>query len=98
MNVRVSDNAECDLENGFWFYEHQAEGVGAYFRESLLADLESLRVLGGMHEICLGYHCMPAKRFPYAIYYEIIDNGVSVIAVLDARRDPDWVVERLDRG
>ena len=24
MNVRVSDNAECDIENGFGFYEHQA--------------------------------------------------------------------------
>ena len=33
-------------------------------------------------------HQMLAKRFPYAIYYQLQGNKVTVIAVLDCRQDP----------
>ena len=55
-------------------------------------------MLGGMHEKRFGYHCMPAKRFPYAVYYYIGKNEVLVVAILDERRDPDWIQRRLERG
>jgi hypothetical protein len=41
---------------------------------------------------------MAAKRFPYAIYYTVEGATVSVVAVLDERRDPEWVKSRLLRG
>jgi hypothetical protein len=42
---------------------------------------------------------MLAKRFPYAVYYEIVDDVAYVIAVLPMRRSPEWIKKRLnDRG
>ena len=41
---------------------------------------------------------MPAKRFPYAVYYYLASDEVLVVAILDERRDPDWIKRRLDRG
>ena len=42
-----------------------------------------------------GYHRLLAKRFPFAVYYRVIDNAVIVFAVLDCRRNPSWMREKL---
>jgi hypothetical protein len=67
MKVKVLPSAECDLDQGYDFYEKQAEGVGAYFLDSLYSDIDSLIISGGMHSIFFGkYHRMLSKRFPFA--------------------------------
>lgn len=38
---------------------------------------------------------MLAKRFPYAIYYDIEDDRVAVYAVLDLRANPKTNSEKL---
>ena len=48
MRVEILAEAEADLLDGYRFYESQEVGVGAYFLDSLLADLESLRLYAGM--------------------------------------------------
>ncbi|MEM9216114.1 MAG: type II toxin-antitoxin system RelE/ParE family toxin [Cyanobacteria bacterium P01_F01_bin.150] len=96
MILQISSDAIADLEEGFWFYEAQSTGLGDYFRDCLIADIDSLVFYGGIHQIVYGYHRMLSKRFPFAIYYELKGGVVTVIAVLDARRDPLWVRERLN--
>lgn len=98
MNVIVSSEAERDLSDGIAFYDQHGSDVGDHFRDSLVADLKSLAVLGGVHAKRFDYHCMAAKRFPFAIYYTLVGSTVSVIAILDERRDPEWIEYRLNRG
>jgi plasmid stabilization system protein ParE len=93
-----SDAEENDILEGFQFYEEQAEGLGSYFRDCIISDIESLQFYGGIHEVSYGYRRMLAKRFPFAIYYTLDGDKVFVIAVLDERRDPHWIQERLNRG
>jgi hypothetical protein len=31
MTVRITDDAEADIETGFWFYESQSLGLGSIF-------------------------------------------------------------------
>lgn len=95
MIVRTSSDAEADIAEGYWFYERQAQGLGDYFRACIVADIDSLAFFGGIHEISYGYHRMLAKRFPFAVYYERQGDVVTVVAVLDARRDPSWTRDRL---
>ena len=53
---------------------------------------------GGMHPKPIGrLHRAMAKRFPFAIYYDLKDDLVTVVAVLDCRQNPDSIVERLLR-
>lgn len=40
---------------------------------------------------------MLSKRFPYAIYYTVDEDLVSVYAVLDCRQDPRMIEDRLRR-
>ncbi len=42
MTVVVFEDAAADLEAGRRFYENREPGVGDYFVESLLSDLDSL--------------------------------------------------------
>ena len=44
MNIQILTPAKIDILNGADFYEHQEEGVGKYFLESIFADIESLRL------------------------------------------------------
>ena len=98
MIVLISDDAEIDLADGVAFYDQHGPEIGDHFCSSLLADVQSLSVVGGVHAKRFGYYCMAAKRFPYAIYYTIDETTAFVVAILDERRDPKWIQRRLTRG
>jgi len=86
-----------DLNDGKAFYDRQALGLGDYFWDSLMADIESLYLFAGIHNKKSGFHRMISKRFPYAIYYEVKANVARVVAVLPMRRDPAWIVKKLKK-
>lgn len=96
MTIVILRSAVGDLSRGRAFYEQQGEGLGDYFEQSLLADIESLRLHAGIHRRCHGYHRMLAQRFPYAIYYEVQEREIRIRAVLDCRRDPEWIWSKLE--
>ena len=96
MIVCISSDAEHDLVEGFWFYERQEVGLGDYFRSCLVSDIESLAYFGGIHEIIDGYHRVLSKRFPFGVYYEVSGEILTVVAVLDMRRDPSWIRAQLE--
>ena len=96
MNIRIFDSAKLDLVDGYSFYEEQESGVGQYFLDSLYSDIDSLALYAGAHpKKSENFHWMLSKRFPYAIYYTLADNFVSVHAVLGCRQDPKRIEERL---
>jgi hypothetical protein len=95
MRIEILAKAREDFLDGFRFYEGQAEGVGRYFIDSLMADIESLYLYAGVHAKQYGYYQMRARRFPFAIYYRVEGDKILVHAVLDCRRDPAWIRKRL---
>jgi plasmid stabilization system protein ParE len=95
MRVKILSVAESDLEEGYRFYESQADGLGTYFLDTLYSDIDSLAYFAGMHRIVLGYHRLLSKRFPFAVYYRVVNDAVLVSAVLDCRRNPSWVRAKL---
>ena len=95
MKVQVLEEATADLADGFRFYERQTDGLGDYFLDSLWSDIHSLHLYGGIHAIHHGYHRLLSKRFPFAVYYHVADDDVIVFAVLDCRRNPSWIREKL---
>jgi len=67
--VLISADAEVDLADGVAFYDQHGPEIGGHFCNSLLADVQSLSVVGGVHAKRFGYYCMAARRFPFGIYY-----------------------------
>lgn len=95
MIISISSDAEADLAEGYWFYERQSPGLGDYFRSCLIADIESLNYYGGIHELAFGYHRALTKRFPFCVYYSLKEDMLVVVAIIDARRHPQWIRQRL---
>jgi hypothetical protein len=68
--IRIAGSAGRDLDEGYDFYESQEIGLGDYFLSSVKADIESLRVTAGVHNIAYAdYHRLLCKTIPFAIYY-----------------------------
>ena len=96
MQVEITRSAETDLLQGFSFYERLQRGIGDYFLDSLCADIDALTLYGGIHPKPDGQlHRSLAKRFPFAIYYSLRNEVVTVVAVLDCRQDPASITDRL---
>jgi hypothetical protein len=97
IRIRISQEALEDLADGFWFYEAQEKGLGDYFSSHLRADIEGLKVTAGIHrQVYRDYHRLLSRVFPYAIYYTLEGDEVVVWIVVDCRRNPEWIRERLD--
>jgi plasmid stabilization system protein ParE len=96
ITVRISEDALQDLNDGFLFYEAQQPGLGDYFATCLRGDIEGLRVHGGIHRVVYrDYHRLLSRVFPYGIFYTMEGGTAVVWAVVDLRRDPQWIRQRL---
>ena len=95
-SIKILESARADLVDGYRFYERQAAGIGRYFLDSLYSDIESLQISAGVHAKRFDhYHCLFSRRFPYAVYYRMVEGEVKIYAILDCRRSPGRIRERL---
>jgi hypothetical protein len=95
MIIEILDEAEKDIATGMFFYESQKEGLGKYFLDSILSDIESLHIYAGIHIVVAGYFRLLSKRFPFSIYYKVKDNSIYIYAVLDCRQNPGLTMKKI---
>lgn len=95
MKIRISESAQEDLKEGFRFYESQARGLGDYFLDSIQSDVRSLLIFAGIHAKADGFFRLLSKRFPFAIYYLTNSETIDIYAILDCRRNPNWITNRV---
>ncbi|MEM9079463.1 MAG: type II toxin-antitoxin system RelE/ParE family toxin [Verrucomicrobiota bacterium] len=93
--VVILDEAGEDLERAKDFYETCEVGAGDYFSDCLIAELASLESHAGDHPERNGFHKMNAKRFPYSIYYDLDEDWVRIVAILDMRQNPPQLRKQL---
>ena len=98
MNIRILRSARRTVADGIRFYERQEAGLGAYFLNSIMSDLLTLKIRAGIHQkYDDSYYRMICTKFPYSIYYRKEGSTVNVFAVLDDRRDPAGIEEMLGK-
>lgn len=97
MNIEILSTAEDDLVDGHSFYERQESGIGNYFLDTLIAEIDSLQLYAGIHPTKWGKYRMLSKRFPFGIFYSIEKETVYVCAVLDLRRRPSFLRRQVRR-
>jgi len=95
VKIQILPSAIADLAAGFAFYEQQQPGLGDRFLDSLIADIDSIKVSAGVDRRIFAAHRRLAHIFPFAIYYVVEGEMIRVKAVLDCRRDPSWIRSKL---
>ena len=71
--VTVLDEAVEDMEAGREFYDAREYGIGDYFTDCLLSDIESLKIYAGIHNKCFSYCRMLSKKMKEMIRFLIIN-------------------------
>ena len=97
MKILITESAYNDIASAKAFYGAQERGLGEYFQDSIFSDIDSLLVNAGIHTIHYGKHRLLSKKFPYAIYYQKENDTIVVYAVLDCRRNPKGIKDKLRR-
>ncbi len=95
MKIEILDEAEKDIGTAMFFYESQSEGLGKYFLDSIFSDIESLHIYAGIHIVISDYYRLLSKRFPFSIYYKMKKKTIFIYAVLDCRKNPSWINNKL---
>lgn len=95
MNIRLLESARDDLRSGWSFYERQMPGLVKSFLAAIDSDVQTLAVYAGTHLKLDRFYRMLLKRFPFALYYLINESSIDIYPILDCRRDPIWIRDRL---
>lgn len=93
--IVVLEEASEDIERGRKFYDLQEIGVGDYFEDNILPDIDSLGLFHGIHSKHFGFHRLLSGRFPFGIYYRETPTATGAFVFLDLRKNPVWIHKEL---
>lgn len=96
-DILVSKEAIFDLNRGRDFFEAVEEGLGDYFYDCMILDVESLKFFGGIHYKEFGFYKMSSKKFSHFIYYDIKDDLIYILAILSMRKNPTNVQNAINK-
>ena len=96
MNIRYRLKARLELAEAVAFHEDRRDGLGVEFDQAVAKLLQqAAETPGRFQRVTSLVRKARLKRFPYFIYFTEIQDGIQVIAVLYARRNPAWIQQRL---
>jgi plasmid stabilization system protein ParE len=82
--------AEDDLADAYQWYESQRKGLGEDFflcaEEAFAKIARSPKIYAQVYQ---DIRRISLKRFPFGVFYVENENGVFVLAIVHAHRDPD---------
>lgn len=89
VEVRFAPEAAADATAGFRWYEEQRPGLGSQFLDCVLVCLQRVRRAPELHARVRGeFRRALVRRFPYAVFYELVDQTVTVYGIVHTARDP----------
>src|SRR5437660_11754839 len=98
MTPRLLLESEAEAEflaAGSWYAERNP-AIAAAFRVSVARTLEAVERAPQQFPIALrDIRKALVQRFPYVVYYVVLPDVISVIAIIHGRRDPQlWQARR----
>jgi hypothetical protein len=89
VKARFASTAELELKEAMDFYETARTGLGAEF----LAEVEATTNL--IESFPLAWTSLSPRtrrcrthRFPYGLFYQVRNDEILIVSVMDLRRDP----------
>lgn len=89
FTLSIRKEAEADIAEAYHYYESCRENLGSDFllciEESLARISKNPLQYQSMHK---NVQRALVKRFPYCVFYVVVEGNISVIGVLHARKNP----------
>ena len=81
--------AEADVEEAFEWYEAQRPGLGPAFRRALDIAVAAVENQPEAYPVIhRNTRRVLLPRFPYGLYYRVLDQNVAVVACIHGKRHP----------
>lgn len=89
FEVRLRPEAEQDVSDAAAWYEKQRPGLGHEFLDEVLATLSAITEAPMMYpSVHRNTRRALIHRFPFCVYYQMVDGTIMVFAVMHGSRDP----------
>ena len=89
FTVRLREEAELDLAEAASWYESQQIGLGHEFLDSVLEAMDHIGESPEAYPVVhRSTHRAVLSRFPFAVFYRIIESEVVVVSVMHGSRHP----------
>jgi len=89
MTVLFHPEAEAEFRDAIFWYEHQRKGLGFEFVLCIDEAVERIRRSPETYpKVHKSIRRMVVRRFPFALFYEVVDTQIRVLAIFHSRRDP----------
>jgi toxin ParE1/3/4 len=86
--IRFAARARKEFEDATYWYEAKRKGLGAQFVLVVEAKLDSIRKSPELFPSVYKFQRAVVKRFPFAIFFEVVDDNIHVIAMYHTSREP----------
>ena len=88
--------AREDVREIVWWYRNEREGLEDRFLFSLKVSLNELGANPLIHPIQFqDIRAVLLKRFPYKVYYTLLESNVIILGVIHTKRSPKLIRKRL---
>lgn len=95
-NLVIAPEAEQDINEAYAWYENRRVGLGEDFLNRVDACIQAISRTPEMHaKVHETYRRGLVRRFPYAGFYEFVDDPVTVYCDFHTSRGPDKWRQRL---
>jgi plasmid stabilization system protein ParE len=95
--VVLRPEATEDLEQAQEWYESKLEGLGERFLDAVEVALRKIEDFPEAPSVIYrGVRFMALRKFPYGVFYQVLDDRVDVLAIVHGRRASRVWKERLE--
>ena len=96
FSIELSDEAEVDFEKSYEFYFEDSSKVADTFFKRINLGFENIKQNPYSFPIAhKNVRKYVVKKFPFVIYYQILDKVIQVIALFHTSRNPEIWNERI---
>ena len=96
FSIEISDEAEIDFDKSYEYYYEDSPKVADIFFKRINLSLENVKQNPDSFSIVYkNVRKYVVKKFPFVIYYQIVDSIIRVIAVFHTSRNPEIWNDRI---
>jgi plasmid stabilization system protein ParE len=97
-SIQISEEAENDFDNSYEYYYDDSPNVADAFFQIINDSLEIIKKSPlSFQRIHKSLRNFTVKKFPFVIYYQVVDYTIQVIAIFHTSRNPKIWTERIDK-
>lgn len=94
----LKEEARAEITSAFRWYESQHEGLGFKFKSEVDDYLKRIETNPGLFQhVYKGFQHAVLKKFPFRIFFAVIDNSVFVFGIFHTKRNPKIIARRMRR-